>query len=672
MPFTLSKNSRSLIVGIVFLVCIAEPVIAANPFLPDQTTDRGWPFVRGPDYNGHSKELKLADSWPEKGPPVLWTCELGQGYSSLIALGERVYTQFQDIGGQYVVCLDATSGNEIWKYRYAWPYEMVGMYPGPRATPTLANGFIYFAAPSGLLGCLDSNGRLVWSVPLTERYDGQGTGFGYACSPTVVDGTVFMPVGGKQASMVALDARDGSILWTTGSDSASYSPAFPITIHGRQEIIGYLEHAIVGHDANTGKINWRVKLSHGYDEHSAWPIYQEPFIWISSPFRGGSRLLELPESVGGTCKTIWQETIMSNDVASSVLVDGFIYGFDVQEAQSKAHRPTRGSFRCIELATGKQRWANGNAKRRRKGADGTSVGHASVIVADGKLILFNDTGELIMARASPDGYQELARTSVLNGDINWSTPALHNGRLYVRNHTRAVCLYVGHPDLLDQQTASNATTVAQIPKSIRLDLAGFLGVEPEYSFDAPSLRWLRNWYIVSIALLVAGLLVALPARFLFRSKGLTWKGTRTILLSTVFLLGVLGTTFLSIWQDEFIFTWPLALFVSFQAAVDQLRIGKPPLDEQRPSWWRPRIPAALFIAVSVLYFLICRRLSLAAEWAFLTGFAAALPVQILGIWLTRMSKNNTLVYFLLLVVSFTAFFAAAVAVLALKYDLTAT
>jgi hypothetical protein len=113
MPFTLSKTSRSLVAGLVFLVCIAEPAIATNPFLPDQTTDLGWPFVRGPNYSGHSEERKLADSWPEKGPPVLWTCELGQGYSSLVALGDRVFTQYQDIGGQYVVCLDASSGNEI-------------------------------------------------------------------------------------------------------------------------------------------------------------------------------------------------------------------------------------------------------------------------------------------------------------------------------------------------------------------------------------------------------------------------------------------------------------------------------------------------------------------------------------------------------------------------------
>ena len=115
-----------------------------NPFLPDETVDHGWTFVRGVAFDGHSPEIHLADQWPASGPPVLWHRPLGQGYSSFVAADERVFTQYQSISGQYVICLSATTGETIWEYRYDWPFEATGLYPGPRATPTIYQKKIFF------------------------------------------------------------------------------------------------------------------------------------------------------------------------------------------------------------------------------------------------------------------------------------------------------------------------------------------------------------------------------------------------------------------------------------------------------------------------------------------------------------------------------------------------
>ncbi len=96
--------------------CLLASSLAAaaeNPFLPEGVPDRGWPFVRGTAFDAHSPEVNLADQWPEDGPPVLWTRPLGQGYSAFVAVGERVFTQTQTLTGQYVVCLDADSGETI-------------------------------------------------------------------------------------------------------------------------------------------------------------------------------------------------------------------------------------------------------------------------------------------------------------------------------------------------------------------------------------------------------------------------------------------------------------------------------------------------------------------------------------------------------------------------------
>jgi outer membrane protein assembly factor BamB len=577
----------------------------SNPFLPDGVEDRGWPFVRGLGFDGHSPEIHIADQWPKSGPPVLWIRELGQGYSAFVALRDRVYTQAQSLGGQFVYCLNADTGETLWRYRYGAPYEFVGLYPGPRATPTLSEGHVYFAAPNGLIGCLTADkGKLVWSKNVLEEYGGLGgVNFGYSCSPTVIDGMVFLPVGGPESSLVALKARDGTEIWSSGSDPGSYSPAFPITLEGRKLLVGYLENSLVVLDRGTGKLLVRLDISHGYDEHSAWPIYDEPYLWFSGPFHFGSQLVNISlQANSGSSKTVWTSEILSNDVVSSVLVDGYIYGFDIFEVQSKAHRPSRGKFRCIDLLTGEARWSQGTGRPRRetsKSRDGNpEIGQAGIVVADGKLILLNELGELILLRATADHCDELARATVLGGQLTWTPPTLHRGRVYIRNQSRAVCLYVGEPNLLQNTHAT--LKVIDVPQTEYSDLAAtILAIEPEYAFDIPSQRWLWKWYLASLAILIlseiAGRLGAAPFHRSSREMRSRW-----ISRSFAFITGAMGTTLLSRWTGDFVFTWPVCLFVAFEVAADTQRERDPRHIGLMQALWK-RLPLLFFLVVCVSY-----------------------------------------------------------------------
>jgi len=592
--------------------------ITNNPFLPPGSQDPGWPLVRGPTLDATSTEIHLAESWPDHGPPVLWTRSLGQGYSGFVITADRVYTQTQTLGGQYVVCLDARTGNSIWEHRYEFPYELAGIYPGPRATPALGEGRVVFSAPSGLVGCLDAaTGRRLWERNIKEAYHGKGTDFGFASSPILVGQRVLLPVGGPGASMVALDVRSGKLVWKAGDAPCSYTPAMPITVAGHRQVLGYMQNTLNCFDLETGQELWSVPLSHGYDEHSAWPIYSDPLLLISGPFRDGSQLLRLTAGPQATATVLRQSPKLSNDVFSSVLFEGHVYGFDLKDVQAKAHRPSRGTFRCIELESGIEKWST------------RETGHTSVLVADGKLILFNDRGELILARASPDEYHELARAQVFDGEICWTAPSLHRGRLYLRNQSQAACVFVGDPGLLEVAQQATALTVSQIPKSRYFDLAAsILRVEPEYAFDIPHLRWLRDWFAWSLAgvLLVSALLAAttrllVPARV--GRVGGWWR-----FWSLTVLLGAIGTTALSEWTGDFVFTWPACLFAAFQATVYQNAWSS-----KSPGRWgslRSYGTAAVFLLICIAYFLICRRLSLVFEWTFLTGFPAALPVLLAG------------------------------------------
>ncbi|MEM9644255.1 MAG: PQQ-binding-like beta-propeller repeat protein [Planctomycetota bacterium] len=656
---------------------VADGQVAAthgNPFLDADAADEGWPHVRGPNFDARSSELRLAESWPEDGPPVLWATELGHGYSSLVVKDNRAYTQYQSLAGQFVVCLDASDGRPIWHFRYDWPYQASGLYPGPRSTPTIANGRIYFSTPLGDVGCLSERGNLIWRQDLKHQFDGKGTGFGYSCSPTIVDGKVIMPVGGKDASMVALDALDGSVLWTSGSASSSYASALPILVDGHPQVIGYLEHELAAFDLESGRQLWSQTISHGYDEHSAWPIYSAPYLWTSAPFQAGSQLLRLTGGAESSFESVWQSPVMSNDVSSSVLVDGHLYGFDLAEAQSKAHRPSRGSFRSVNLLSGETSWENGNAKIRRstdydKNKQDKTIGHASVIVADGKLILLNDLGDLILAEANPKEYIELARTPAIKGDICWTPPALDRGRLFMRNHSRAVCIYIGEPALIDEVASGQLLSVNDLPQHGVVDFATILGVEPEYAMDPPTRRWLKIWFLTSMAILVAAGLLAAAAKLFHRS--MSAQGVRCIFWAFAMGLGVLVGPPASIASGDFVFTWPVSLFVTFQIVVYQSTMRRKGQPRTRSKKWTDRTIAFAFLSICLGYFLLCRRLSLVTQWIFLCGFAAACPVLLCGRALARSQRHAHLLSELAItLVAFAAFFGSTCVLLNLRYELS--
>ena len=494
---------------------------ADSTFSETTETVSNWPHIRGLHWDGTSAESGLVDHWPVEGPPVLWTRVLGQGYSAFVAWDDRIATQYQSLQGQFVVCMNADDGSTLWEYRYDWPYDPAGVYPGPRSTPTYANGRLYFTSPAGLIGCLRAaTGELLWSVDLKGELNGEIVGFGYACSPTVTDDLVLLPVGGHGTGMVALNAASGDVVWKSGDDAGSYAPAYPISLNGRKLVLGYLENVLVCHDRMTGELLWRHKLSEGYDEHSSWPLYHEPHLWISSPFRAGSELLELSSNSDSPVKSLGKRALMSNDIFPSVLIDGAVYGFDVRDAQAKTHRSTRGTFRCIDFASGEECWSVGDDRPLRATESGVPVsmtdsgerliGHSTVIAADGKLILFNDLGELILAKATRERFTELGRVSVLSGEICWTQPALCRARLFVRNQSRAACVFLGDPKQLEQAVRENALTVSDIPQHAWFDWASIiLGVEPEYAFDLPSLRWLTMWFQVSLSIMAGCLVVPL-------------------------------------------------------------------------------------------------------------------------------------------------------------------
>jgi outer membrane protein assembly factor BamB len=514
-----------------------------------------------------------------------------------------------------VLCLDGNTGREVWRHRYGWPWEFEGKWPGPYATPTVAQGKVYFAGAYGLIGCLDGvDGSAIWSVNVTEAFEGSGTEFGYACSPLVEDGRVIMPVGGEGAAVVALDAEDGSTVWRSGDEPASYSPALPVTVDGRRQIVCYLRNVVVGLDPQTGAQLWEHRVSDSYDEHSSWPLYEAPYLMVCAAFKKGSRLLELGTDADGPfVKCIRESERMSNDIASSVLVDGYVYGFDLADMQPNAPGP-RGQFTCMKLVTGEVCWTTDR------------VGHATLITADGKLIILNEMGELILARQTPEGYDELARTRIFTEGRCWTAPVLRDGRLFLRNGTEAVCVYLDDPAHLAGTVPSPVIRGASWWERAIAGHAYWRG----QSLTAPALLDVLRWYGASIvgvfvAASVVTAAVGVGVRLLVPS--VAGRVLPIVLSLTAFVLGAVGTHVLTAALGVFVFTWPAALFVVFQLTVVSVL---PAADPKRASRLTSSIAVAAFAALCVGYFLLCRSLFVVTGYGFLVGFLPAAPFAVLA------------------------------------------
>ena len=397
-------------------------------------------------------------------------------------------------------------------------------------------------------------------------------------------------------------------------------------------------------------------------------------MWISSAFQAGSELLELTGDQQAPTRTVWKKDQLSNDIFSSVLVGDALFGFDLREAQAKTHRPSRGTFTCMDFATGNVLWTQGDPRQRRTlekssspstGETPAPIGHATVIVADGKLILFNDTGKLILARANRDAYEELGRVSVLSGEICWTVPVLSGGRLFVRNQSRAACIYLGQPDRVSPQQRARWLTARDIPQRPYFDMASWvLGVEPEYAFDLPTPIWYRQWFIVSNAILALSLLVVLALVAVTRAfTRWRWRydAARGVCWGIAFGAGVVGTTVLSHWQKDFYFTWPVSLFVAFQVVVSQSRLRRAAAGQPIRKW-RAYAAVVFFLLTCATYFWVCRRLSLVTEWAFLCGFAAALPCSVAGLHMATRSRWRSVWEVLWTGIGYAAFYWSGVLV----------
>lgn len=419
---------RSKIIRRISAAALILSIFAPGAFGTARAQSNDWPQWGGPRRDFTVPGVKIAGAWPEGGPKRLWSRALGDGYSAIVAEGDRLYTMYRRGDEEVAVALDAASGKTLWEYAYAAPFTRdydMSNGPGPHATPLIAGDLIFTAGATSRLHAIEKRtGRPVWSRDLVRDFSGTLRPNGYSSSPLAYRDLVIVQVGGEGSAVVALRQRDGAIAWRKGSFRNSTSSPILIDVDGEEQIVAFLYGEVVGLSPQSGELLWSHAHVTDYGLNTSTPVWgADNLLFISSGYNGGSRVLKLERRAGRTeVKEVWFHRLMRVHFGNCVRVGDIVYG------SSGDFGPA--PFTAVDIRTGKIVWRD------------RSIARASFIYADGRFIILDEDGRLALATPTPTGLQIHSKVELL-ARVAWTGPTLAGRRLYIRDRKQILALDLG-------------------------------------------------------------------------------------------------------------------------------------------------------------------------------------------------------------------------------------
>lgn len=383
----------------------------AIPFTIGETLADDWPRFRGPDLNGISQEKIRTDSGVLE---TVWKANVGLGHSSFVVADGRAFTTGHNgADTDTVFCFDAKDGELLWSHSYTHPLDDLYYSGGTTGTPTIDGKVVYHLARRGQLFCFDTaSGVIQWSKNLSSDFGIDMPTWGFSGSP-VVDGPRLLLNAGDAG--LALNKKDGSIIWQSVNGEASYSTPGLLVRNNRELALFSNNRGYVCVDRSSGEEMWRIKWLTRFGVNATIPIVSEENVFLSTGYGKGGTLLRFGDHEATTGpEEVWKSRDFSTKMNTALLIDGFLYGIHGDEGQDGT------GLKCLHLESGETRWIE------------KSFGHGSVIAAEGQLIAMSEQGELQIAPISSHGFSPTLSQSVLDSKC-WTVPTLANGLLYCRN-----------------------------------------------------------------------------------------------------------------------------------------------------------------------------------------------------------------------------------------------
>ncbi|MBN2508188.1 MAG: PQQ-like beta-propeller repeat protein [Verrucomicrobia bacterium] len=441
---------------------LASAVLAAGA----SATADDWPQWLGPQRDGVWRETGLLEQFPAGGLPVRWRVPVGRGYVGPAVAGGRLYLVDRQAGTmpprtrgdrtvpsipgtERVCCLDAATGATLWETVYDCSYR-IAYDAGPRATPVVAGGRVYTLGAMGDLKCLNAtNGQVLWARRLLQDFGLADPPFwGYASHPLLDGDRLICLVGGTGSAVAAFDKHTGRELWRAlTAVEVGYAPPVICVVQGKRHLIVWHPDAVCGLVPETGRVLWT-------QPYPPTGKPRRPEVTIATPRWDGRRLFVttfyhgalLLEPGADSVRVVWnrkstRQSVLNDGlhgvISTPLFRDGCIYGVC-----------GFGELRCLDAATGNRRWET------RAATGGASGLFATVFMVEqgDRCWLWNDQGELILARLAPAGYTELGRCKVLEPAENtrgrnvlWCHPAFANRHLYAHNGRELIAVSLEAP-----------------------------------------------------------------------------------------------------------------------------------------------------------------------------------------------------------------------------------
>lgn len=401
-------------------VPFAQAAICAMLLLvvaPPAPASTDWLQWGGPTRNFKTDSKGLANSWPQSGPRRLWSRPLGEGHSTILVNGSKLYTMYNRGEQEAVISMDAATGKTLWEYTYDSPSAGMDFEngKGPHATPLIVGNSIFTAGSRGKVFCLNKNtGKVLWSHDIWEELKGTKDTIGYSSSPIAYKDMVIMTVGGAGQSLVAFNQKDGRVVWKKHDFLVSPSSHLLINIDGQDQLVAFLGKQIIGVDPANGELLWSHTHETQYELNISTPVWGEDnLLFCSSAYNGGSRVLKLTKTGAKTTATeVWFHRRLRVHHGTIIRVGDIVYG------SSGDFGPA--FLSAVEVKTGKIIWQD------------RSFPKASFVFADGKFIILDEDGNLTLATATPEGLKVLSKAAVMQ-NISWTAPTLEGTKLYIRD-----------------------------------------------------------------------------------------------------------------------------------------------------------------------------------------------------------------------------------------------
>jgi outer membrane protein assembly factor BamB len=430
----LSTLRRGILAAAIAAVMLGAPVAPRGAAATD------WLQWGGGGRNFMPEATGLALSWPPGGPKRLWTRPLGEGHSAVLAEAGRIYTMYrplqrsgerrgQDRGQEEVVlALDAASGKTVWEFTYPAPTSGLDFSQGagPHATPLISGNRIYATSTRKELFALDkATGTVVWSHDFMKEYGAPPPGRGYACSPTLHNGTIIVTVGGRGQAVAAFNQQTGALVWKAGDFDESPASPLLVDVDGQRQLVLFAGDKVAGLDPANGRVLWSHPHKTDWGLNISTPVWSPAshLLFVSSAYSTGSRTLELRQAAGKTTVAEkWFSGRMRVHIGTVINLGDYVY------ASSGDFGPS--FLSAVDLKTGKIAWQD------------RSFSRAQLLYADGKLIILDEDGNLGLATVSPQGLKVLSRAPVLS-NVAWTPPTLAGTTLYVRDRKTIAAFNLG-------------------------------------------------------------------------------------------------------------------------------------------------------------------------------------------------------------------------------------